>query len=82
MVNMYVVYILESTRNGRHYVGMTSDLEDRLRRHNTGNNRSTKSGAPWKVVHVEMYPNKAEAWSREQKIKSYKGGEAFKKLLS
>lgn len=78
---MYFVYIIQSDRTGRYYVGYIGNLEDRIRHHNSGLNISTKPGIPWKVVYAEKFENKKDAWLREHKIKSYKGGEAFEKLI-
>ena len=78
---MYIVYILKSEVSEGYYIGVTSDINKRLKAHNSGANRSTKSKRPWKVVHKEAYENKKDAWQRERLIKSYKGGVAFKKLL-
>jgi putative endonuclease len=78
---MFYVYILKSTKNGRYYIGHTHDLNDRLSRHNNGQTKSTKSGAPWQTVHTEEYSTKQEAYRREFEIKSYKSGILFKKLL-
>jgi len=78
---MYIVYIIESLSNGRYYIGVTSGLTQRLRHHNSGANKSTKGRGPWKVVYSETFADKKTAWLREQQIKKYKSGEAFKKLL-
>ena len=78
---MYTVYILQSENTGRYYVGYTSDMQQRFRYHNSGKNKSTKSGMPRKIVRQEVFPTKKEAWLREWQIKKYKGGEAFKKLI-
>ena len=78
---MYNVYILQSIKNGKHYIGYTADISRRIRYHNTGRNISTKTGMPWKVIYLETYQDKKTAWLRERQIKSYKGGEGFKKLL-
>ena len=78
---MFQVYILKSGKTGRFYVGYTSNLEQRLKYHNLGKNKSTKAGIPWKLVKFEEYKTKREAWLRERQIKKYKGGEAFKKLV-
>jgi len=78
---MFTVYILQSEKNGRYYVGYTSDLLKRLRYHNSGKNKSTKNGIPWRIVMQENYGLKREAWLREHQIKRYKGGQAFKKLV-
>ena len=78
---MFQVYILKSKKTGRFYVGYTSNLEQRLKYHNLGKNKSTKTGIPWELVKFEEYKTKREAWLRERQIKKYKGGEAFKKLV-
>jgi putative endonuclease len=78
---MYIVYIIKSETTKRYYIGVTSDLVQRLRHHNSGANRSTKNKGPWIVAHKELFKDKNKAWFRERQIKKYKGGEAFKKLI-
>ncbi len=77
----YWVYILKSKSCGRFYVGHCADYSKRLQEHNSFRVRSTKAFAPWDIVHLEKFESKSEAFSREMKIKSYKSGEAFKKLI-
>lgn len=78
---MYKVYILNSKKNKKYYIGHTNDIDDRMRRHNGGLVKSTKGGCPWEIVYTEDFDNKNDAYRREFKIKSYKGGEAFKNLI-
>ncbi|HEC21160.1 MAG TPA: GIY-YIG nuclease family protein [Candidatus Peregrinibacteria bacterium] len=78
---MYTVYILKSKVKERYYIGSTGNLDDRIVRHNQGRNKSTKAHRPWNVALTENYKTKKEALKRERKIKSYKGGEAFKKII-
>jgi putative endonuclease len=78
---MRYVYILKSEKSGRYYVGRAADLPKRLKQHNDGKTRSLKAYLPMQVVHVEEFSSKQEAYRRERRIKSYKGGEAFKRLL-
>ena len=78
----YSVYILYSKSSGKYYVGSTASLADRLNRHNTGGSQSTRFGAPWSLVYREEYGTRAAAVEREKQIKSYHGGEAFKKLIA
>jgi len=79
---MYTVYIIQSQKNGKYYIGYTNNLDGRLLHHNSGATRSTQSGRPWKIIHTEVFDDKRLAWLRERQIKSYKGGQAFKKLLN
>ena len=78
---MYYVYILKSLKDNKYYIGSTSDLQARLAYHNAGLQRSTKHRIPFEMVYHEVLASKETALIREKQIKSYKGGEAFKKLL-
>jgi len=80
-LKVYTVYILESIKFDRYYIGCTKDLSKRLKTHNEEKVRSTKAYCPWKVVYTENYGSKISAYKREKVIKSYKSGEAFKRLL-
>lgn len=77
---MISVYILQSLANNHYYIGHTANLDRRLKEHNCGNTISTRNKGLWVLVYKEEYPSKSEAYQRELKIKSYKGGEAFKRL--
>lgn len=56
----YFTYILYSRRLNKYYVGHTNNLERRLLYHNSGYNKSTKSGLPWELVYKEGYESKEE----------------------
>ena len=58
---MSSVYVLESQKTGKYYVGYTADIEKRLRYHNSGKNKSTKNEMPWIIVYQETYGTKKEA---------------------
>jgi putative endonuclease len=70
---MYVVYVLESLKDTRHYIGQTSDLNRRIQEHNQGRVRWTKTHRPWKVLHIEEFENRTAAIKREQYLKSPAG---------
>jgi len=78
---MFIVYILRSLKNGKFYIGQTQNIYDRIKRHNSGKAKSTKYYTPWEIVYTENYQTRGESCKRERQIKSYKGGEAFDKLL-
>ena len=77
---MYFVYILENPE-GKHYVGYTANLAQRIEDHNSAKGRWTKKKGPWRLVYQEACSTKEEAYSREKQIKRYKSGRAFKQLL-
>ncbi|MCX6543097.1 MAG: GIY-YIG nuclease family protein [Acidobacteria bacterium] len=68
------VYVLESTRvHGRHYVGLTSNVTNRLAAHNNGRAlHSTKYG-PWRVTAVVEFASKSLAAKFERYLKSGSG---------
>jgi putative endonuclease len=66
---MYYVYILVSKKFGRHYIGMTTNVPKRLKRHNSKHVRSTKAYTPWVLVYKEEYANKNDARRREVELK-------------
>jgi len=78
---MYTVYVLKSTLNNKYYIGSTSNISQRIINHNAGFSRWTKHGIPWIMVYSEEYLTRSEALIREKKIKSYKSGNEFKKLI-
>lgn len=78
---MFSVYIIQSIQNNRFYVGCTNNLLRRIEEHNSGYGKYTKRYIPWKLVYVESFDKQEKAYSREKEIKSYKGGNAFKKLI-
>ena len=67
---MYTVYILYSKKSSRYYVGQTSDIKDRLERHNQGRSKSTKFGIPWSIVLQREFSTRSEALILEKQIKN------------
>ena len=67
---MFYLYLIKSTRYDWVYVGSTSDLENRLREHNTGAVRSTKFRRPYILIHSETFDNMRDARRREKNIKT------------
>ena len=68
----YFVYIIQSEKDGRYYIGSTQNLEERLDRHNQGRSKFTKGRGPWELVYSEDHPNRASAVKRENEIKNRK----------
>ncbi len=77
----FFVYILSNPAE-RLYVGHTSDVELRLRRHNDGRVRSTKNRGPWNLVYSEEFSTRSAAMAREKELKALKSREAILKLMS
>lgn len=67
---MFYTYVLRSKVDSRFYKGHTSDLENRLKEHNSGKTKSTKGYVPWKLVYFETFDTKEEAMNRDKFFKS------------
>ena len=75
------LYILKNQFR-KHYVGITNlNPKERLKRHNRGDVYSTKFGRPWVVIYSERFETLKKARVKEKQIKSWKGGNAFKKFI-
>jgi len=68
------VYILWSEHIQRYYIGVTENLERRVREHNQGISKYTKRGVPWELVWSTQKANKSEAVLLERKLKNLKSG--------
>jgi putative endonuclease len=65
------VYVLGSGDRGgyRTYVGWTTDLEARLKKHNSGQGARSTRGRAWQLLYAERFINRGEAMSREWYLK-------------
>ncbi len=58
-------------------MGLTNNLEKRIKDHNSGKNTSTKSRKPFKLIYKEIITDRVDARSREKFLKSGSGREWF-----
>ena len=79
---MHYVYIIQSAKSDRFYIGSTKDITKRLKEHNKNITRSTKHKGPWNLVLQEELDTKCEAIKREHYLKNLKGNSVFKKLAA
>ena len=68
----FVVYILQSEKDGSFYIGQTGDLPNRLKRHNQGLEKYTSRKVPWKLYWSKSVESRSEAVKLERKIKNLK----------
>ena len=78
---MIIVYAIRSVPSKEIYVGISKDIDRRLKEHNAGRNRYTKGLRPWEIVR-ETKENWTEARKREKYLKSGVGKEYLKALVS
>ncbi|MBK6815865.1 MAG: GIY-YIG nuclease family protein [Saprospiraceae bacterium] len=76
------VYVIQSSKDFRLYVGMTGNVEKRIEEHNKGLTPSTQFYRPWKLVYLEEYPDRISARNREKYLKSGSGKEFLKRVIN
>ncbi|MFZ5932598.1 MAG: GIY-YIG nuclease family protein [Patescibacteria group bacterium] len=77
---MYYVYVLENS-SGKLYVGFSSNLKRRFKKHNLGYVKSTKPYLPWRIIFYEAYLKSKDAKRRERYLKTAKGRTILKTML-
>ncbi len=70
---MIDVYVIQSLEFDQLYVGMTKNLEVRLKEHNAGKSKYTKSYRPWKLIYKEECLGWEDGRKREKYLKSTAG---------
>lgn len=73
---MAEVYILQSERNGRYYIGSSKSLDRRLEEHKNGKSKYTKLVLPVKLVFRQKFKDirtsrKVEYWLKRQKDRKF-----------
>ncbi|MBY0434225.1 MAG: GIY-YIG nuclease family protein [Cyclobacteriaceae bacterium] len=68
----FFIYILQSEIDGSFYIGQTNNLDDRLKRHNAGLERYSRTKRPWKIFWSSQVESRAEAMKLERKLKNFK----------
>ena len=78
----FYVYILESKVDGSFYIGQTSNVEERLVKHNRGYNKSTKNKRPWKLIFSKHFNTQPEAVKEELRLKRFKKRTSILKYIN
>ncbi|TPG37677.1 GIY-YIG nuclease family protein [Flavobacterium pectinovorum] len=73
--------MLFSESKNRFYIGFTSNLEERLLRHNQKSKGFIGNVNDWKVVYTENYETKELAHKRELQIKAWKSRIKIQELI-
>jgi len=79
---MHYVYLLRSNMDpAQTYTGLTSDLKERLRKHNHGEVTHTAKFKPWVLVSYHAFPSREKAAAFEAYLKSGSGRAFAKRRL-
>lgn len=79
---MHYTYVLQSTRDGRWYTGVTADLRARIADHLKGRVDSTRHRRPLRLIYYEACHGEADAKRREQYLKGGKGKRYLRQRLA
>lgn len=72
-MHFHYIYILFSDKDNCLYIGYTSNLKERFKRHTEGFVRATKSRRPVRLIYYEGYLSSLDAKRREKFLKGGKG---------
>ena len=73
-IEKHWVYVLQSSVDpNRHYVGLTSDVDNRVRFHNDGRSPHTAKDAPWRILVALHFERWQSAAAFERYLKSGSG---------
>ncbi len=78
---MWYVYILQSLKDKRTYVGYTHDIQRRLAEHNRGAVTATHARRPFVILFTQEYLTEETAKQGERYWKSGAGRRALKKYF-
>ena len=79
---LYVLLHLHSSKFKKSfYIGYTSDLRKRFKKHNLGQSQATKPFIPYKLIFYEAFLNRIDAKNREIYLKGGYGRKTINKKL-
>ena len=79
---MAYVYILQSKRNGKYYIGSTAGkIESRVRKHQQGGVPFTRRNLPVELVLAQQCSNMKVAREIEKKLKGFKRRDYIEKIV-
>ncbi len=78
---MFSVYIIYSAKLDKYYIGFSSDVNQRLLKHNRKSKGFSQNGKPWILLFTEAFETKKEAMIREKQLKSWKNKKRIEDLI-
>ena len=73
------VYVLQNS-HAKFYIGVSSDVLNRVAQHNTDRSKWTKYKGPWRLVWQSEPLSFSDARKLENKLKRQKGGDGFHQI--
>ena len=81
MNKIFYTYVLRSERDGNFYTGYTSDLENRIKKHNSGQIEAARMRKPFELIYFEACSDEKDAIRREKYLKTSWGKRYIKSRL-
>ena len=78
---MFYLYILHSKSIDKFYVGYSSNIEERIKKHLEKHKGFTSKAKDRVVVYKEQYDSKEKAYAREREIKKWKSKKLIVELI-
>lgn len=78
---MFYIYVLQSIKDNKLYIGSTSNLKKRFREHDEGRVKSTSYRRPLELIYYEAYKEEEMARKRERLLKRGKAHMELRKRL-
>lgn len=68
---MYYTYILKSLKNNDIYIGSTENIDNRIKKHNSGKVKSTKGYRPWVLLETKEFETRGEAFKKRNVLEKW-----------
>lgn len=75
------VYVIQSQKNQRYYIGSSTDVPARLKQHNHGQVQSTRYNRPYALVFYQEFENVKIAQQIERRLKNLKRKDYIEKII-
>jgi putative endonuclease len=76
----YFFYIIFSHYLNKYYLGHSSEIHERIRKHNSNHKGFTGNVNDWKLVYSEKFDTKEAAYARERELKKWKNRRRSERL--
>ena len=79
----WTLYILYSPGLDKYYIGISQDVERRVRQHNQPNRKGwTARGRPWELVFTQSFPDRLTATRAERELKRRRSRWLIEKIVA
>jgi putative endonuclease len=79
---MHHTYILFSKSKNKYYIGSTSNIQERIIKHNSNHKGFTGKMNDWEIVYSEEFDSIQKARFREKQIKNWKSRIMIENLIN